>query len=624
MTRAPLFWLTATAVVATAITASVARGAGQPSLTWAHARYPERALVLTLPRETRLVPGEIRLYENGERVPRVTVLPAGATSNKGFGFVLVVDASNSMRGAPLASALSAAQAFAAERPPSASLGAVAFNSSTHDVLAPSTDAAAIASALSRRPRLAEGTRLRDGVAEGISLLARTGVQAGSVVVLSDGADTASRISLRTLVARARSAGVRVFTVGLHSSQFSPDALRTLAAATGATFAAADDAAQLEPIYAELGHRLAREYLLRYRSPSTAGEHVQVAVRIAGTAGGGSATLAYRAPGALEPFQPSLSARVWSSPAALAAIVAVAAALGAGALVLALRAFRRPVSVRLASYVKVGEPAHRRSDADSAVAEAVDRSLNRVRGWSAFAADVAVARIPIPARKLAAIAAAAALLLGPGVALLAHAPLLVLLALVPPLALRAYVRRRLARLRADFEDQLPDNLQVLASSLRAGHGLASALAVVVADTPEPARSEFERALDDERLGVPLEDALNAVAARMASSDLSQVALVVTLHRETGGNTAEVLDHVHNTLRERAELRRMVRALTAEGRMTRWVLTALPVAMAGFIVLVNRPYLAPLLDTGGGRALLLLAAAMVAAGSMVIKRIVEIEV
>ncbi len=101
--------------------------------------------------------------------------------------------------------------------------------------------------------------------------------------------------------------------------------------------------------------------------------------------------------------------------------------------------------------------------------------------------------------------------------------------------------------------MPDNLQVLASALRAGHSFVGALAVVANDAPEPARSEFQRVVGDEQLGVPIDQALHVVVERMESRELEQVALVAALQRETGGNTAEVLDRVTATIRERFELR-----------------------------------------------------------------------
>ena len=193
----------------------------------------------------------------------------------------------------------------------------------------------------------------------------------------------------------------------------------------------------------------------------------------------------------------------------------------------------------------------------------------------------------------------------------------------PFAVRGWIRRKLEGRRRAFAEQLPDNLQVLASALRAGHSFVGALSVVVDDASEPARSEFRRVVADEQLGVPLEEALKTVVRRMDNDDLDQVALVAALQRRTGGNMAEVLDRVTDTIRERFELRRMVATLTAQGRLSRWVVSALPVVLLAAISALNPAYVNPLFTTTGGRVMLIGATLMVVAGSLVIKRIVDIK-
>src|SRR5207253_6397036 len=190
-------------------------------------------------------------------------------------------------------------------------------------------------------------------------------------------------------------------------------------------------------------------------------------------------------------------------------------------------------------------------------------------------------------------------------LVTGSPLVALLGLAIPFAVRAFIRRKVAKKRQAFAEQLPDNLQVLASALRAGHSFIGALSVVVNDAPEPAKTEFSRVVADEQLGVPIEDALRVVVERMDSRELEQVALVAALQRETGGNTAEVLDRVTDTIRERFELRRTVNTLTAQGRMSRWVLTSLPLVLLGAITLFNPGYMQVMYSAQAGKVLLVLA-------------------
>lgn len=130
--------------------------------------------------------------------------------------------------------------------------------------------------------------------------------------------------------------------------------------------------------------------------------------------------------------------------------------------------------------------------------------------------------------------------------------------------------------------------------------------------------------DEQLGVPLDEGFTTIAARMRNRDLDQVALVAALQRETGANSAEVLDRVADTVRERAALRRLVRTLTAQGRMARWIVSALPVGLLVIISILNPEYMKPLVNRTAGQVMLVFAALMVISGSLVIKRIVNIRI
>ena len=246
-------------------------------------------------------------------------------------------------------------------------------------------------------------------------------------------------------------------------------------------------------------------------------------------------------------------------------------------------------------------------------------------WKKFKWELQVAKINMPAEQIVVLTAVGSLLALLLINVVTGSLLIsVVIAAVIPLAVRNLLKRALAKQRKLFSEQLPDNLQVLASALRAGHSFIGALSVVVNDAPEPARSEFQRVVADEQLGVPIDQALDVVVQRMDSRELEQVALVAGLQRETGGNTAEVLDRVTDTIRERFELRRTVQTLTAQGRMSRWVLTFLPLFLLLVITLINPGYMNIMYHTTGGRMVLVFAGISVASGSLVIKKIVNIKV
>jgi tight adherence protein B len=288
-----------------------------------------------------------------------------------------------------------------------------------------------------------------------------------------------------------------------------------------------------------------------------------------------------------------------------------------------------VRKRLAEFVSVPTAV---DDSKRATTQLTDKMFDgtesALRGsgrWKRFKWELEIAKINMPANQIVVLTTVGSLLALLLINFITGSILVsIVIAAVIPLAVRSYLKRGLARQRRLFAEQLPDNLQVLASALRAGHSFIGALSVVVNDAPEPARSEFQRVVADEQLGVPIDQALEVVVQRMESRELEQVALVAALQRETGGNTAEVLDRVTDTIRERFELRRMVTTLTAQGRMSRWVLTALPLFLLLVITLINPGYMNIMYHTTGGRVVLVLAGLSVASGSLVIKKIVNIKV
>jgi tight adherence protein B len=618
------------AILALALAAILVPGAGAAdSLSLVQAgnvSFPDRAFVLTTPTPLNLHASDLRLLENGKPVTGLTLTPAREAAKGKFGVVLVLDASRSMAGKPIANAVAAARAFALRRAPNEELGIVTFNRGAHVGLVPTTDAAALAHALASSPQLVTGTYIYDAVAASLNLLRKAHVNVGSIVLLSDGADTGSRLRVAQVTARANAAHVRVFTVGLRSRQFRASTLQGLAHDTGGFYSEPTSPSGLTPIFQALSEQLSNEYLLQYRSPAQPDALVRVQLSVKGAPG--TAVAAYKTPAlsstALQPFHRSAWQRFWLSPASMV-FVSLAAGLLAALTIGGLLGRRRaPLRERMTEFVTAtGDLRVKQQEKVSHSLVALDRALSRVGWWGRFKEDLAIAEFPVPAPKLAAITLVATIVLAWLVGLVLP-PVFIVFALGLPFVARALVKRKLDERREKFNEQLPDNLNVLASALRAGHSFIGALSVLVDEADQPAQAEFRRALADEQLGVPVEDALVAVAKRMANDDLEQVALVALLQRQTGGNTAEVLDTVVDTIRERSELRRLVRTLTAQGRMSRWILSGLPIFLGLLITVINPAYVRPLYHTSTGQMMLAVAVAMVIAGSLAIQRIIDIKV
>jgi len=190
--------------------------------------------------------------------------------------------------------------------------------------------------------------------------------------------------------------------------------------------------------------------------------------------------------------------------------------------------------------------------------------------------------------------------------------------------RAYLGYKRGKREAAFLEQIPETLQLISGSLQAGFSLAQSLGTVVREGTEPTAGEFNRALTEARLGADLEDALEGVADRMRCQDLSWVVIAIRVSREVGGNLSEVIQTTVTTMRQRAELRGMVKTLSAEGVTSARILTAMPFVVAAAVMVMNPSYLHPLTHTTTGWEMLAGGAALLSAGIFWLSRLVKIEV
>jgi Flp pilus assembly protein TadB len=183
--------------------------------------------------------------------------------------------------------------------------------------------------------------------------------------------------------------------------------------------------------------------------------------------------------------------------------------------------------------------------------------------------------------------------------------------------------RIARRRAAFTEQLPDLLQLMASSLQSGFSLAQGLDAVVREGAQPASGEFARALSLSRLGLDQADALQRVADRMECTDLRWAVMVIRIQREVGGRLAEVLATTVGTMRERSHLRSHVKALSAEGRMSAIILVAMPIVIGAWMFMTDRAYMRPLYTSTIGIAMLLGAVVLTCVGALWMRKVIKVE-
>jgi tight adherence protein B len=222
------------------------------------------------------------------------------------------------------------------------------------------------------------------------------------------------------------------------------------------------------------------------------------------------------------------------------------------------------------------------------------------GGALFAGALLVVRLPLP---------------------LAVKLLLATLCVFLPLA---YVRRARRRRLTRIELQLPDAADFIARALRAGHSFTNVLQIVGNELPEPLSSEFRIAREEINYGVPMSEALHNMAARIPLTDLRYLIIAVLIQRETGGNLAEILTNISHIIRSRLKLAAQVRVLSAEGRMSAWVLGLLPFAVAGMLTLVNPGYVRVLWTEPAGIRLLWTALLMIAVGVVWLRKVIRIHI
>ncbi len=184
-------------------------------------------------------------------------------------------------------------------------------------------------------------------------------------------------------------------------------------------------------------------------------------------------------------------------------------------------------------------------------------------------------------------------------------------------------RRSQRLKA-FNDQLSDALNLIVNSLRAGYSTAQALEVISSEMPAPISEEFGRVVLELQLGVPFDVAMANLLRRMPSEDMELIVTAMSVQREVGGNLAEVLDAISFTIRERVRIKGEIRTLTAQGRYTGYLITALPFVLATIIYLINPGFMGVLFTDPCGWLMIGISLVLIVIGYIVVSKIVNIEV
>jgi tight adherence protein B len=282
-----------------------------------------------------------------------------------------------------------------------------------------------------------------------------------------------------------------------------------------------------------------------------------------------------------------------------------------------------ISARMSAYV--GGDAAEGAIADPQLAQRLNETIQR-QGFAAnVERDLAAANLPFTVSEYILFRAAIPLVLALVALLIWREPLLVPIALLVGLVAPIFwLRMRRKGRNRDFNEQLPETLDLITAAMKGGFSLVQSLAYVANDSPEPTRTELRRVFQEVQLGLNVSAALDNLVARMESEDLDLVVTAIKIHARVGGNLTTVLENISTTIRERSKLQREVRVITSMQRISSYVIGGLPFALAGIIFSINPTYMGKLFEPGLTLCIPIGAVISAVIGFLVIQRIVDIKV
>jgi tight adherence protein B len=592
------------------------------------------------------VAADIGVTVNGLEVSNLEILPIGQ-SQVPIGVVLAIDASGSMSGDALAAAKAAAIDFVGRASTGDQMALITF-SDTVSVISGFTNRPADLVSHIESIEAGGETAFNDAVVQGVRMFDSGGAVnlIANLVILTDGADTSSTATLAEAVREVESRDVRVFGIALEGSEFDSAAVQAVSEAGNGLFLATPDPNQLNNLYGSVAREISNTMVARFISPVATPGPAEFVVTYGGLTAAetftvsGFATTTTAGPTTTVTFPPPSTMVVTNqSPLDMETLLLMAA----GGIALTLFLFiiilfgrdseedpNRFVK-RLQAYGRRGGPEvvekksllHRIPllNRFSAAAEEEARKRGALSGMNA-----ALEQANVPMTPGEAILAMMGLSAVGGILVWIFNGLLAgVIAFGVFLLLTIGIINFLGgREKRKFEKQLPDTLTLMSTSLRAGYSLLQATEAVSNEAQNPTAREFGRAIAEARLGRSVSDALKGVVDRTQSKDFEWATMAIEIQREVGGNLAEVLTTVADTMRQRNRLKGEIKALTAEGRISAIVLGALPFVMALFLYTTNRDYLMPLLEDPMGRIAIGVGLLLMAGGVFWLKKIVDIEI
>ncbi len=584
------------------------------------------------------------ITENGKNIENFEIKKIGEISEP-MGIALAVDASGSMQGNPIEDAKSASRVFIDAMRDIDKITVVGFSDTATLYSSFTSDKQRLENAVAGIVANGE-TALFDGIIKGIEQFNNfKDLKHKYLVVLSDGADTVSTKTAVDCINKASSAGITVYSIALLSNEFNPRDLEHIALSTNGELLKTADSNELIGLYSSISEKIRNQYKITYRSSAATVEKISSLISISAGGYNDSIEISYENPfvtlsgnGVISKSQSSLSMtkisilNLWWMRLLIYILIFASVTLFIYIISTVMIPGKPSLKGRMDYYLynasditaesETGEK--KKTGFFSRFSKATNKASGNARYGELFDLKLRRAGMNISGTKFVTMHMVAVVVVTAAVFILTKnflvtLAVVVFIIFIPFLLINFKTNQRIKK----FNEQLPDTLQLVEGALKAGYSLNQSLVMVINETKPPISEEFRITLNEIRMGISEKAALENMAKRINSELFDWVILAVNIQREVGGNLAEIMDIIANTIREKERVLRQIKALTAEGKLSAYVLIGLPIILGIALSILNKAYISVLFSTKIGFMMLALAAILMIIGIVWILRIVKID-
>jgi Flp pilus assembly protein TadB len=585
------------------------------------------------------------IKENNQEIKDFTVKKIGETDEP-IATVLVIDTSGSMKGDPINNAKNAAVSFIDNMRDIDKVAIVGFADTVTEYCTFTSDKTVLKKSIEAMSSKGE-TSLFDGIIKGIDMFNNMdAVKHQYMLVLSDGTDTVSTATAAAAVAIASSSNITIYSIALLSKEFNPSDLETIAKSTNGALLTTADPEQLTNLYSDISKKIRNQYKITFKSLSTNIEKFNAIVSIDSSGIKDSINISYENPF----FTQSGSGAVTNAQSSqVMTEIVIFDKWWAMALVYLFIFISITILLYIVSTIMIpGKPGlknrmdhylYNAGDINTS-AEPMEKTrrlglFSRLKkknrknaGINSFAEVFEIklrrAGMSISGRRfltlhVVAVGISTLLVYVLTKNLILTFAVIMLVTFFPFLLINFKTGQRIKK----FNEQLPDTLQLVEGALKAGYSLNQSLAMVLKETKPPISEEFKITMSEIRMGLSEKDALENMAKRINSELFTWVVMAINIQRDVGGNLAEIMDIIANTIREKEKVLRQIKALVSEGKISAYVLIGLPIVMAIALSIMNKGYISVLFTTKIGYLMLGVAVSLMIAGIAWILKIIKID-